>query len=81
MTVLIQQQLVHRRKVQRQISKRLAPLKRQIWERVEEDGEEERSFDRFSPSRSTLSDFRCSPQSIGDRTATPTDGQETPVLR
>ncbi|KAG5834759.1 hypothetical protein ANANG_G00264970 [Anguilla anguilla] len=57
----------------------LAPLKRQIWERLEEE-EEERTFDRFSPSHSTLSDSRCSPLSNGNRTATPTDSQERPAF-
>ncbi|KAJ8346971.1 hypothetical protein SKAU_G00283720 [Synaphobranchus kaupii] len=79
-TVLIQQQLVHRRQVLRRIAKHLAPMKRQIWERIEEDEEEDRSFDRFSPSRSTLSDCRCSPQSDDNRGATPTLSQEKPVF-
>ncbi|XP_064163689.1 ciliogenesis and planar polarity effector 1 isoform X2 [Anguilla rostrata] len=79
LTVLIQQQLVHRRRVQRKIARHLAPLKRQIWERLEEE-EEERTFDRFSPSHSTLSDSRCSPLSNGNRTATPTDSQERPAF-
>ncbi|KAJ8286784.1 hypothetical protein GJAV_G00043250 [Gymnothorax javanicus] len=76
-TVLIQKQLALRRRIHRKIAKLLAPPERHIWERIED--EDERSFDRFSPSRSTLSDSRCSPQSNDNRAVTPDDGPETPV--
>ncbi|KAI1905124.1 hypothetical protein AGOR_G00012710 [Albula goreensis] len=83
-TVLMQEQLSQRRRKWHRIAKHLAPLRRHIWERLEEEEEEGTGanpmFDRFSLgaslSRSTLSDCGRSPvHSDGDRAATPSDTQ------